>query len=123
MSTPAKRNNFSCTIIVPAMGAIRRGARHGGRVTSFFQTVGIYAMSSHIFSLGFVIYWFHTNLSPRQANELESYPNHPWIQQVLQLKSKKAFLVFGGGFLEVTSQRRHVLLILASFGRSWAPTH
>jgi len=32
-----------------------------------------------------------------QAIELESYPNHPRIQQVLQSKSKKTFFVLGGG--------------------------
>jgi len=50
----------------------------------------------------------------RQAIEPESYSNHPRIQQVLWSKSKKTFFVFGGGFLEVTSQRRHVLEILAT---------
>jgi len=36
---------------------------------------------------------------------------------------KKTFFVFGGGFLEVTSQRGHVLEILATFSRPWAPTY
>jgi len=52
-----------------------------------------------------------------QAIELESYPNHPRIQQVLWSKSKQNVFVFGGGFPEVTSQRRHVLEILVTFGR------
>jgi len=36
---------------------------------------------------------------------------------------KKRFFVFGGGFPEVTSQWVHVLEILVTFGRPWAPTH
>jgi len=36
---------------------------------------------------------------------------------------KKTFFIFGGGFLEVTSQWGHVLEILITFGRPWAPTH
>jgi len=63
------------------------------------------------------------NPTTRQAIELESYPNHPRIQQVLQSKSKKGFSFSVVGFLEVTSQRRHILEILATFGRPWAPTH
>jgi len=51
----------------------------------------------------------------RQAIELESCSNHPRIQQVLQSKPKKKRFSFSvGEFLEVTSQRRHVLEILAS---------
>jgi len=56
------------------------------------------------------------NPKTHQAIELESYPNHPRIQQVLRSKSKKTFFVFGGGFLEVMAQRRHVLEILAGPG-------
>jgi len=40
----------------------------------------------------------------------------------LEIKiEKKSFSV--GGFLKVTSQTRHILEILATFGRPWAPTH
>jgi len=54
----------------------------------------------------------------RQAIEPESYPNHQPIQQDLQSKPKKKTFSFSvGRFLEVTSQRRHVLKILATFGR------
>jgi len=42
--------------------------------------------------------------TPRQAIELESYPNHPRIQQVFGSTQIKRLFVFGGGFLEVTSQ-------------------
>jgi len=41
------------------------GGGHGRRVPPLFQTVGIeYAMSPTFFSLGFVIYYFHTKPSP-----------------------------------------------------------
>ena len=50
-----------------------------------------------------------------QAIELESHPNHPRIQQVFYLKSKKKSFSFSvRGFLEVTSQWEHVLEILAN---------
>jgi len=50
----------------------------------------------------------------RQAIELESYPYYPRIQQVSWSKSKKKFFVFGGGFLEGTSQR-------TMFWKLWPP--
>jgi len=46
-------------------------------------------------------------------------PNHPLV---VKLK-KKHFSFSVGEFLKVTSQRRHVLKILATFGQPWAPTH
>jgi len=36
---------------------------------------------------------------------------------------KKRFSVSVGIFLEVTLQKGHVLKMLATFGRPWAPTH
>jgi len=41
---------------------------------------------------------------------------------VVKIK-KKRFSFSVGGFLKVTSQIRHVLKILATFGRPWAPTY
>ena len=56
----------------------------------------------------------------RQAIELESCSNPLWIQQV---KIEKNNFRFRWGFLEVTSQRGHVLEKQATFGQPWAPTH
>jgi len=77
---------------------------------------------------------FQSRDSPKSCRALQSY-NSPgdWASTLSKPSTrsaslvgqieKKTFFVFGGGFLEVTSQRRHVLEILATFGRPWAPTH
>jgi len=45
----------------------------------------------------------------RQAIELESYPNHPRIQQVFGSKSKKTLFVFSVRFAEGTAASGGVL--------------
>ena len=61
-SSPALRRLFLLGIAGPWA---QLGGGHGGRVPPLFQTVRILcAMSPHFFSLGFAIYWFHTDVSP-----------------------------------------------------------
>ena len=62
------------------------------------------------------------NAVTRHSIELESYPNHPRIQQVFCLKSKKTVFVFGLGFAGVTAASGCVLLFLATFTWPWTPT-
>jgi len=45
------------------MGTIRWGT-HGTHPPTFSDSMDIICHFPHIFSSGFVIYWFHTNLSP-----------------------------------------------------------
>jgi len=60
------------------------------------------------------------NAVTRDPIELESYPNHPRIQQVFCLKSKKkTIFVSLGGLLQVGM----FLLFLATFTWPWTTTH
>jgi len=52
--------------------------------------------------------------------ELESYPNHPRIQQVFCLKEKKKIFVFGLGFAGGTAASGGVFAFLATF--TWPET-
>jgi len=77
---------------------------------------------------------FQSRESPKSCRDLQSY-NSPgdWARELSKPSTDSASLVFKienkrflfsvGGFLEVSSQRRHVLEILATFSRPWAPTH
>ena len=72
--------------------------------------------------------------SPRSCRALQSY-NSPgdWARELCKPSAdseslavkieKKMFFVFGGGFLDVTSQRGHALVILATFAWPWAQTY
>jgi len=56
------------------------------------------------------------NAFTRHPIELESYPNHPRIQQVFHLKSKKTFFVFGLGIAGETTASGDV------FAFFWPPS-
>jgi len=59
----------------------------------------------------------------RQVIELESCSTLNGFSKSFTRNRKNTFFVSGGPFFEVTSQRRHVLEILATFGRPCAQAH
>jgi len=99
---PANYDKRTQNATVVIMGAIRWGTQ--GCIPTF-QTMGIqYAMSPHIFSLGFPIYWFHTNLSPHilqqictHGGDCCSYVHGSCLHFNLLLQLPGAVLLIGRG--------------------------
>jgi len=77
---------------------------------------------------------FQSRESPKSCRALQCYnsqgdwarelskPSTDWASLVVKIETK-SFSFSVGGFLEVMSQRGHVLEILATFAQPWAPTH
>jgi len=64
------------------------------------------------------------NAVTRHTIKLEGYPNHPRIQQVFFLKSKKkTVLVFGLWFAVGTAASGGIFVFLAIFTWPWTPIH
>jgi len=96
--------------------------------------MGLESVKKHLWEHSELHQPFQSRGSPKSCRDLQSY-NSPgdWARELSKPSTdsaslvvkidKKRFSFSVGGFLEVTSQRRHVLEILATFGRPWAPTH
>jgi len=111
-----------------------QGRRHGGAFGSSYPQT-FFVPPKILFSSKKYVQPFGSRVYPLFCRTLQSY-NSPgdWARElskpstdsaslVVKIEKKKRFSISVGGFLEVTSQRRDVLEILATFGRPWAPTH
>ena len=95
-----------------------------------FQELNVQQQISHEPNVTAMFLPFESWVYPLFCRTLQSYkcPGYWAIQTIHGFSTScqnriKTFFVFGGGFLKVTSQRRHVLKILATFGQPWASTH
>ena len=59
---PYPKNIRKCNCVAQPWAQL--GGGHGEAFPNFLDSGDIISHVPHIFSLGFIIYWFHTNLSP-----------------------------------------------------------
>jgi len=98
-----------CEVLHVSKATIAQSVRKVEVKISFMVINPLTTEQSHIFARILLA-------TTRQKIELESYPKHPWIQQVFGTKSKKTLFVFGGEFSggDVT-----IRACFRSFGHLW----